>query len=398
MHDPGSAAPYRGHLSHLQDLRSGTYEGPREWAQPVAIFRRAASLLDPVVRRRFASTQTTHRCAAPWRHPGALPMPANSAGITQSGGRVPEEVARHLTERDAPVWCPAARAAVRASSCRAGCQAEGMAPECQPDREVTLTRLRALLDRLIRDGTATARTDGGVHRVFPVAAGPAEGAAIRSWVIREHAAGTVEVELGYGISAPFACEGLLTVGGPEMRHVVIDPHQDTRTAAVGPAGPRRGRSRRTGGVLFRGVADRAAPAACPGAPVRPGHRGWQPPIRRRVRGPVLPGAAAAPGRDRVPRRPPAAQCRTCRPHSSPPTSAGQSRRPAAPAIATTGRFSAPPLAPTPGRSTTSPTSDRSVGSSALPSGYGCQEKPTPQDASATSCSTGWRATQTSSNC
>ena len=40
--------------------------------------------------------------------------------------------------------------------------------------------------------------------------------------------------LGYGISALFACEGLLTVGGPEMRHVVIDPHQDTRFAALGP--------------------------------------------------------------------------------------------------------------------------------------------------------------------
>jgi len=47
-----------------------------------------------------------------------------------------------------------------------------MAPECQPDREVTLTRLRALLDRLIRDGTATARTDGSVRHVFPVAVGP----------------------------------------------------------------------------------------------------------------------------------------------------------------------------------------------------------------------------------
>src|SRR5215467_7847626 len=76
--------------------------------------------------------------------------------------------------------------------------------------------------------------------------------------------------LGYGISALFACEGLLTVGGPEMRHVVIGPHQDTRTAAVGPAGPGRGRSRRAGGVLFRAVADRAAPAACPGPPVRHG--------------------------------------------------------------------------------------------------------------------------------
>ena len=53
-------------------------------------------------------------------------------------------------------------------------------------------------------------------------------------MIREHAAGAVEAGLGYGISALFACEDLLTVGGPEMRHVVIDPHQDTRFAALGP--------------------------------------------------------------------------------------------------------------------------------------------------------------------
>lgn len=108
-----------------------------------------------------------------------------------------------------------------------------MAPESQPDREIALTRLRAVLDRVTHDGTATARTDGSVHHVFPVAVGPIEGAAIRSWVIREHAARTVKVGLGYGISALFACEGLLTAGGPGMRHVVIDPHQDTWFAALG---------------------------------------------------------------------------------------------------------------------------------------------------------------------
>lgn len=108
-----------------------------------------------------------------------------------------------------------------------------MAPESQRDREIALARLRTVLDQLIRDGTATARTDGSVHRLFPVAVGPAEGAAIRGWVIRDRAARTVEVGLGYGISALFACEGLLTIGGPGVRHVVIDPHQDTRFAGLG---------------------------------------------------------------------------------------------------------------------------------------------------------------------
>src|SRR6266702_4420827 len=54
---------------------------------------------------------------------------------------------------------------------------------------------------------------GSGHRLFPVAVGPAEGAAIRSWVIREQAGRTIEVGLGYGISALFACEGLFTVVG-----------------------------------------------------------------------------------------------------------------------------------------------------------------------------------------
>jgi len=36
---------------YLMDLRSGTYEGARQWPERVEAFRRAVSLLDPVVRR-----------------------------------------------------------------------------------------------------------------------------------------------------------------------------------------------------------------------------------------------------------------------------------------------------------------------------------------------------------
>jgi len=36
---------------HLNDLRSGTYEGARQWPARVGVFRLAVSLLDPVVRR-----------------------------------------------------------------------------------------------------------------------------------------------------------------------------------------------------------------------------------------------------------------------------------------------------------------------------------------------------------
>jgi predicted O-methyltransferase YrrM len=90
-----------------------------------------------------------------------------------------------------------------------------------------------VLGHLVRDGTAEARSDGTVHRLFPVAVGPAEGAAIRSWVVREAAACTIEVGLGYGISALFVCEGLLSGGAPDARHVAIDPNQDTRFAGFG---------------------------------------------------------------------------------------------------------------------------------------------------------------------
>ena len=103
----------------------------------------------------------------------------------------------------------------------------------QPDHKIVLDRVRRVLDRLVHDGTAVARSDGSVHILFPVAVSPAEGVAIRSWVMREKAVRTIEAGLGYGISALFVCEGLLSNGAPDARHVVIDPHQDTRFASCG---------------------------------------------------------------------------------------------------------------------------------------------------------------------
>jgi len=126
----------------------------------------------------------------------------------------------------------------------------------QPDRQIVLDRVRSVLGRLVRDGTAQARSDGSVHRLFPVAVGPAEGAAIRSWVIREAAACTVESGLGYGISALFVCEGLLSNGASGS--------QPTRpeAARIEPSGaastPRIGRpvESRTGGNTRCGRSER----------------------------------------------------------------------------------------------------------------------------------------------
>jgi hypothetical protein len=48
---------------HLSDLRSGTYEGARQWPERVEVFRRAVSLLDPVVRRILDQANATGRPA-----------------------------------------------------------------------------------------------------------------------------------------------------------------------------------------------------------------------------------------------------------------------------------------------------------------------------------------------
>jgi predicted O-methyltransferase YrrM len=98
----------------------------------------------------------------------------------------------------------------------------------EPDATIALKQVgvRHVIERLVRDGTAVARIDGSVHTLFPVAIGPTEGSALRGWVTEEGATRTVEVGLGYGLSALHICEGLLLNGG--ATHVVIDPHQTRR--------------------------------------------------------------------------------------------------------------------------------------------------------------------------
>jgi predicted O-methyltransferase YrrM len=90
-----------------------------------------------------------------------------------------------------------------------------------------------VIERLFRDGTVVARSDGTVHHLFPVAIGAAEGEALRDWVTREGATRTIEIGLGYGISALFACQGLLRNGDPAASHVVVDPYQATRFGNCG---------------------------------------------------------------------------------------------------------------------------------------------------------------------
>ena len=83
----------------------------------------------------------------------------------------------------------------------------------------------------MREGAVVAGSDGSLHTFFPVAISPAEGDALRNWIVRERATRTIEIGLGYGISALYACEGLLANGGGA--HVAIDPHQATRFGGCG---------------------------------------------------------------------------------------------------------------------------------------------------------------------
>ena len=102
-----------------------------------------------------------------------------------------------------------------------------------PDRGSALRRVRGVIERLVRGGTAVARSDGTLHNIFPVAVYAAEGEALREWVLREGATRTIEIGLGYGISALHVCEGLLGNADPTARHVAIDPYQATRFANCG---------------------------------------------------------------------------------------------------------------------------------------------------------------------
>jgi predicted O-methyltransferase YrrM len=106
-------------------------------------------------------------------------------------------------------------------------------PKNDPDRGPALRRVRGVIEQLVRNGTAVARSDGMLHDIYPVAVYAAEGEALRDWVLREGATRTIEIGLGYGISALHICEGLLGNADSEVRHIALDPYQATRFANCG---------------------------------------------------------------------------------------------------------------------------------------------------------------------
>ena len=108
-----------------------------------------------------------------------------------------------------------------------------METEDIPIRNTSVQTVRRVIERLVHDGCIVARSDGTRHSIFPVAASPAEGEALRNWVCKEGAVNTIEIGLGYGFSALNICEGLLMSGNPAARHVVLDPNQSWRFSDSG---------------------------------------------------------------------------------------------------------------------------------------------------------------------
>lgn len=102
----------------------------------------------------------------------------------------------------------------------------------------SLQQVYSVIDRLVRDGFIVAESDGSEHDIFPVAVNSGEGQALLKWIEREGATQTIEIGLGYGISALHICAGLvanaLSSNEPvAAQHVVMDPFQKSRFANCG---------------------------------------------------------------------------------------------------------------------------------------------------------------------
>jgi predicted O-methyltransferase YrrM len=78
-----------------------------------------------------------------------------------------------------------------------------------------------------------ADSDASTHDVRSLSISPHEGDALRRWVVSERASRTIEIGLGYGLSALHICDGLLRSGNPAGRHVALDPFQERRFGRCG---------------------------------------------------------------------------------------------------------------------------------------------------------------------
>lgn len=67
--------------------------------------------------------------------------------------------------------------------------------------------------------------DGYLHQVSYASISQELGEVLRDLVVTEQMARTLEVGLGYGLSAVFICMGITAVNRADRAHIVIDPYQ-----------------------------------------------------------------------------------------------------------------------------------------------------------------------------
>jgi len=96
-----------------------------------------------------------------------------------------------------------------------------------------LDRVREVVDRLFCEQSIVSRLDRSTHSFRNTTITSGEGRALARWVVSENASRTLEIGLGFGMSALHICEGLLERSESGARHVAIDPFQTTGFANCG---------------------------------------------------------------------------------------------------------------------------------------------------------------------
>ena len=102
-----------------------------------------------------------------------------------------------------------------------------------PKPATPVARIRSVIDRLMAEGSMIANADGSTRDVRSVSITADEGEALARWVLRENATRTIEIGLAYGVSALHICRALVESGASEVRHVALDPFQETSFANCG---------------------------------------------------------------------------------------------------------------------------------------------------------------------
>ena len=93
-------------------------------------------------------------------------------------------------------------------------------------------RIRATLARLHQEGVVLG-TSGSRFEIIPKSIPKQLGDELAEYVQREDARKTVEVGLAHGVSALHICCALVELGGREVQHVTIDPHQQSGFESCG---------------------------------------------------------------------------------------------------------------------------------------------------------------------